>query len=231
MADASRESERHARERDDAWKALSEAPSGTVVLFSGAAVVSRLIELVTLSPWSHVGLVLRLADGRAMLLESTREDDELLDELSMRHLGDGVRLVAVSEYARKHPFKRFALRYRCPRLAGTRELVLRCAREFASVPYERRMSQLLKSGYDGPGGLSERDLSSIFCSELVAEILIREGLLPWREPSSEYTPADFAPGGKVDALRAAHAGCCMSDLGARRDAHERSAVRKNKKHK
>ena len=49
-----------------------------------------------------------------------------------------------------------------------------------------------KAAYDGPLGHNEEDLSSLFCSELVAEAYQRIGLLTSAMPSNEYTPKDFA---------------------------------------
>ena len=54
---------------------------------------------------------------------------------------------------------------------------------------------MIKAAYDGPLGHNQEDLSSLFCSELVAEAYQRLGLLPKPPqglPSNEYTPRDFA---------------------------------------
>jgi len=60
--------------------------------------------------------------------------------------------------------------------------------------------ELLKSAYDGPFGKNEEDLSSLFCSELVAEAYQRLGLLTEGTPSNEFTPADF--GGDINLINA-----------------------------
>ena len=58
--------------------------------------------------------------------------------------------------------------------------------------YEVDKVQLLKSVNDGPFGHNKEDLSSIFCSELVAEAYQCLGLLGDEKPCSEYIPADFS---------------------------------------
>jgi hypothetical protein len=59
-------------------------------------------------------------------------------------------------------------------------------------PYERSTHEMMLSVYDGPLGRNRReDLSSLFCSELVAAAYQRMGLLPPDPPSNEYTPKDF----------------------------------------
>ena len=61
-----------------------------------------------------------------------------------------------------------------------------------SKSYEKSTKQLLLSTYDGPFGQNEEDISSYFCSELVAETFKLLGILKRDIISSEYVPKDFA---------------------------------------
>lgn len=74
-------------------------------------------------------------------------------------------------------------------------------REVTSRPYEQDIIELIKAAYDGPFGLNTEDLSSLFCSELVAEAYQRLGLLDESIPSNEYTPRDFSEKGKLKLLK------------------------------
>jgi hypothetical protein len=65
-------------------------------------------------------------------------------------------------------------------------------KELADRPYEKNIIELIKSAYDGLGGHNVEDLSSIFCSELIAETYQTINLLSENKPSNEYTPADFS---------------------------------------
>ena len=65
-------------------------------------------------------------------------------------------------------------------------------KELRGKHYERSKVELFKSAYDGPFGHNKEDLSSIFCSELVAEAYQRLSLLTEKKSSNEYTPADFS---------------------------------------
>ena len=59
----------------------------------------------------------------------------------------------------------------------------------------RRSIELFKAAYDGWFGQNEEDLSSLFCSELVAEAYQRMGLISDGKkalPSNEFTPKDFS---------------------------------------
>jgi hypothetical protein len=52
---------------------------------------------------------------------------------------------------------------------------------------------MLRANFDGPfSAVREENLSSFFCSELVAEAYRRMGLLPEHPPANEYTPRDFS---------------------------------------
>lgn len=64
--------------------------------------------------------------------------------------------------------------------------------ELKGKHYESSKIELLKLAYDGPFGHNNEDLSSIFCSELVAEAYQRLSLVTEEKPSNEYTPADFS---------------------------------------
>jgi hypothetical protein len=62
--------------------------------------------------------------------------------------------------------------------------------EMHGRPYETDMMQMLRAG--GFFGVNEADdLSSVFCSELVAAAYIRLGLLAPDRPSNAYIPGDF----------------------------------------
>lgn len=61
----------------------------------------------------------------------------------------------------------------------------------APKTYETNFKELLLSAYDGVGGKNKKNLSSYFCSELVAQTFITMGILWEDEPSNEYVPSDF----------------------------------------
>jgi len=67
--------------------------------------------------------------------------------------------------------------------------------EVRNRPYEEDVIQLMKAYHDGPFGQNTEELSSLFCSELVAEAYQRMELLAEPsdgQPSNEYTPIDFS---------------------------------------
>ena len=64
--------------------------------------------------------------------------------------------------------------------------------ELSGRPYERNKLQLMKASNGLALKNKHEDLSSLFCSELVAEAYQRLGLLPEEKPSNDYAPVDFS---------------------------------------
>ena len=74
--------------------------------------------------------------------------------------------------------------------------LLQFRKEVQGRPYEENKFEMICSSFDGKY-LSfleneEEDLSSLFCSELVAEAYKRMGILDTTKLSSEFTPDDFS---------------------------------------
>ncbi len=76
--------------------------------------------------------------------------------------------------------------------------LLQLRREFQGRPYEKDQVQLILSAIDAQEWFlsflrnTHEDLSSLFCSELVAAAYQRMGLISDKKLSNEYTPDDFA---------------------------------------
>ncbi|MES1919447.1 hypothetical protein MHBO_001279 [Bonamia ostreae] len=79
-------------------------------------------------------------------------------------------------------------------------------KKHSETPYEKSFVQMFKSAYDGIGGTNKKeDLSSLFCSEMMAKIFQDMGLLT---PSSkgglvcnEYAPRDFTSERELPLLK------------------------------
>lgn len=166
--------------------------TGDIILFSGQGLISNSIKLVTGSRWSHVGMVIRISSGFEMVAiwESTTlktiKDSKTsyfkgvqlnqLRERIIQYDGDvALRQLEGVEFSDEDLKKLNELR-----------------RNLTGKPYEKSKLELIKSAYDGVGGANKEDLSSIFCSELVAEAYQILGILPEEIPSSEYVPRDFS---------------------------------------
>jgi hypothetical protein len=152
--------------------------TGDILLWSSDSFFSRLIQTFCKSTWSHVGMVVKFPGDLLMLWESTLDD-----QLS------GVRLTPLSQSLCDTVAVRKMHIERTPHLF---EAIMKVRKELNGRPFESDLMQMLCAGYDGPFGHNNTDLTSLFCSELIAETLIRVGILDSEKPSNEYTPKDFS---------------------------------------
>ena len=178
--------------------------TGDILLFGGKGAISDGIKLFTLSKWSHVGMVYRINDDEkdndiVFCWESTTLAN--INDAETGKLTKGVQLVILSERLERCFAKGYEISHRSLNKNITDDM-LRSLKNFrkevSGRPYEKNKLELIKAAYDGWLGDNKENLSSLFCSELVAEAYQRMGLLPEVgsahkvKPSNEYTPADFS---------------------------------------
>ena len=165
--------------------------TGDLVLFSGKGRISNGIKWITSSEWSHVGMVVIMEEwDQVVLWESTTLSD--LEDIESGKATKGVQSVFLSERLRTYDGKAAVRQLdvdRTPKMIGDLKKFRQSVR---GRPYEKSKIELFRSAYDGPFGGNSEDLSSLFCSELVAEAYQEMGLLDPKIPSNEYTPADFS---------------------------------------
>lgn len=165
--------------------------TGDIVLFSGHGPISTGIKIGTASRWSHVGMIVRIADFDMVAVWESTTLKTVKDSKST--YVKGVQLNQLREriiqYNGDIAIRRLeGIEFSSEDLKKLSEL----RRELTGRPYEKNKLDLIKAAYDGPGGANKEDLSSIFCSELVAEAYQTLGLLPETLASSEFVPADFS---------------------------------------
>lgn len=175
-----------------------ELRTGDIVLFSGTGLISMGIQFASRSPWSHVGMVIKDEEWDMLLLWESTTLSKVKD-VESRNQRQGVAIRPLSARIRDYPSGRVAFRrlLDVEMTSTIRQALIGLRKEIKGRDYEQSKIELMKSAYDGIFGDNEEDLSSIFCSELVAEALQRMGVLKEHDeqggyPSNEYTPADFA---------------------------------------
>jgi hypothetical protein len=172
--------------------------TGDLLLFSGKGMASAGIKRILGCAWSHVGLVVRSAAGDLPLLLESTPCRDLVDVVTGRATG-GVRLVSLSERLATFEGALALRRLNRPLAAAQLDRLAGVLRELHGRPYERRLLELFLAVSDRID-LNRENLKSLFCSELIAEILQRIGLLDdighGGRPSNEYTPRHF--GGAYD---------------------------------
>ena len=184
--------------------------TGDIVLFSGKSGMSEGIKWATFSEWSHVGMVVHMPPGAGpladtvLLWESTSVDNlrDALDGVARC----GVQLVLLSDRVQIYPGSVALRRLSVHREPAMLDALSALRLKLRHRPFEEGRLELMRAALDGPFDLlpSSEDLTSLFCSELVAEAYQAMGLLPEHgsgRPSNEYTPQDFA--GDLPLLRGA----------------------------
>lgn len=170
----------------------AELKTGDIVLFSGKSAFSNIIKYGTMSKWSHVGLVLNIPEYDFLTVWEATTLNNIVD-LDTQTPTKGVQLVPLSDRVQKYSGDISIRQLRGADLPASAVAdLMRLRKALRGKPYERGKMELFKAAYDGPCGDNNEDLSSIFCSELVAEAYQSLGLLEENTPSSEYTPGDFS---------------------------------------
>ena len=151
---------------------------GDVVLFNLKSLSGQLVSAATASSWDHVGIVYE-QDGKLFLLEAVAGGVQAL-ELNGRVL-DALNAGA------KVGFRRLSVT-RSPELKAE---LWSFAVGMTGRSYKKSVGQLVSSRW---GRNKADDLSSVFCSELVAAALKQLALLPESCVTSNVLPKDFLSG-------------------------------------
>jgi len=151
--------------------------TGDLLLFSGKGPISWLIKRATRSRFSHVGMVYVMC-GSVFCWESTKMTGQ-----------DGVQISLLSRRLIEYNGGVFWRALNAPHYPEVYNALAELREEVKGRCYERSILELLGAALPWR---NKPDLSSLFCSELVAEAYRRMGLLGGFKPANEYTPGDFA---------------------------------------
>lgn len=155
--------------------------SGDIFFTSGDYLISKAIQKMTGSPWSHVGIVFRLDSiDRVLLLESVEDM--------------GVRFAPLSKYLKDYengkPYKGRAVLARCNNV--TPETIVKLSTfgiDELTQPYDKDEIAKIMARITLGIGKKERDREYI-CSELVYECFARAGKEFAFNPKGFISPED-----------------------------------------
>ena len=179
--------------------------TGDIVLFSSKGFISGAIRLMTRSCWSHVGMVVRMPEWDTIMIweaTNTLRGKDFFAKAPKK----GVQLVRLSERihdAIHNQGAKVAVRHLhdIDRDDAMRETLKKLRHALKNKDYETNLLELFNSAFDGVIAENEEDLSSIFCSELVAEAWQEIGILSEEKSSNEYVPKDFSSEGVMTLLK------------------------------
>lgn len=152
--------------------------TGDILLFSGTGFVSWLIKRITFSKYSHVGMVY-VIDRNVYCWEST----------SLTKGRDGVQISLLSNKLLSYKGKVWVRHLTTNRSIEFYNAIDNFRDAVKKRRYEQNIWELMGSALPWK---NKANLTTIFCSELVAEALKRACVIARGKPSNEYTPADFA---------------------------------------
>ena len=165
--------------------------TGDVLLFSGTGPLSTTIKIGTMSKWTHIGQVVK-DDGHDILM--SWESTMLVNQPSLDSgiIETGVMILNLGRRIAEYDGEIAVRQLREPLTPRQIAQMIEMRKRVRKVPYEKNYIELAKSAYDGPFGKNKEDLSSIFCSELIAAYFKLIKMLREDKPSNEYTPKDFS---------------------------------------
>ena len=169
----------------------SKLKSGDILFTSGDYLISKAIQKMTGSPWSHVGIVFRLDSiDRVLLLESVEDM--------------GVRFAPLSKYLSDYedgkPYKGRAVLARCKDVTSeTIKGLSTFGIDELTQPYDKDEIAKIMARITLGIGRKERDREYI-CSELVYECFARAGKEFAYNPKSFISPEDVWVDEKLSLL-------------------------------
>lgn len=162
-----------------------------VALFSGSDLIGAGIRRITHSEHSHCGLVLVDQDSVQYCFESTGAADEILEQGILPEVQIHTFDVVRDGYSGGVTVRQFTFADgQGPDVAQLRSIVDRRLGE----SYSKDLSPLFRAIHeDNTTDNSSATNAPIFCSELVAEVLIELGYLPPADKrlANNYVPRDF----------------------------------------
>lgn len=182
--------------------------TGDVLLHSGVGTFSMYIMLFLKCMWSHVSILIKdpspamrqafnIPDdtkGRVFVLEA---DSELIDRSKKQ---GGVQLVELKQWMEAYyeesgptdfcAYRKLVLPHNAESEKKRMTLELESfVTGLPDVTYEQNKLDLVKCIFKKN---KKSDVSSLFCSEIVAQTLLQMGLLPQTTITSNYSPKDFS---------------------------------------
>lgn len=181
--------------------------TGDLILFSGQYEISRLVEKLEGSIWSHVAMVVRIQDIDVPLLWESTALTNLPDALMNDHL-TGPKLVDLRQRLETYgsdvsPYvpPRYAVRplevERTDEMIGNLHALFT---ELHGIPNPGQWKMILEV-IEGRLFHIRSKLDNYTCSELIAESLIHMGLLDADAVINGFMPSDFSSDGRLKLLK------------------------------
>jgi len=197
--------------------AMGQVKTGDIFLARGRANISRFIEFMTGSFWSHVGIIIRPSDlgvkidgDPPLLWESTTHDD--VPDFYTKKGKRGAMLVdlasRIESNLKSGDYKVFGFRYmgveRTPELMEAyKDFIVKTHAQSTDFPeYKDMIIDLIRNRLLG----AAPEVKTYYCSELAATTMQSVGLMPLYPVPKSYLPRDFSARGYAPFLKRATLG-------------------------
>ncbi|MBY9080159.1 hypothetical protein KIH86_26625 [Paenibacillus sp. HN-1] len=181
--------------------------TGDLILFSGQYEISKLVEKLEGSLWSHVAMVVRIPEIETPLLWESTALTNLPDALMHDHL-TGPKLVDLRQ--RLETYGSDVVPYVPPRYAvrpleveRTEEMISSLHELFTKlhgIPNPGQWKMILEV-IEGRFFHIRSKLDNYTCSELIAESFIEMGLLDPKAVINGFMPSDFSSDGHLKLIK------------------------------
>ena len=165
------------------------APSlktGDIILFHGTTAISQIIDWVTHSPFSHVGMVVRQDNQPGNDSLYIWQSFEPQHGVVYEPLEAFLELYAQSESGATFTFRQLSATPDAAQIVALTQLM----EQVKGRPFPKTIPWLLDY-FAGRLGIATNE-TTFYCSELVAQSYISMGLLPERPLATTYTPFSFS---------------------------------------
>ena len=168
---------------------ISSLKTGDIVLFSGRCKVARMIQVLTLCKWSHVGMIIKDPVYGICSYESTHNDN--WEGLDIGRKTQGVQLVQLSKRLQKYKGDIAIMRLNDVKLSGYDLDNLQHFRESSvGAKFETNMLEAFLSMFKWIN--NKGDFTDRFCTEHIGGALRSMGIISRTYDVHKLTPADFA---------------------------------------
>jgi hypothetical protein len=180
---------------------IPDMKTGDIMLFNGQYGGSKFIELMELSEWSHVGIVVKLDDVAEPLIWEATSLTNVPDSV-FHDQKPGVKLVSLRERLEHYgdeleKYKNANFAYRkmnMERKSDLNQKVLALNEAYHGIE-DPGFWEMIWDVIRGRIFRKSVALDKFFCSEFVAEMYLKLGWIDDKKPINAYMPSDFSDRG------------------------------------
>jgi hypothetical protein len=177
------------------------AKTGDLIFFSGTGPIAKLLQFAMKNKWNHVGIIinpLELSDFHKNTLHLNEEELYVFESTSINKVkdisGDFVKGVQITRFQSRIDAHRGSIGVRQIDSLHMNQIdtLIHTCDNLRFKPYEKNLFDLLGSWIDGTFGWeSRKNLTSIFCTELIGFCLVKMKIFSDSFNYSDLTPEEL----------------------------------------